>query len=51
MIGKLFALATFVAGGIIAADFLTHPAGTKQLADSAVTTEKVAANALLGKTS
>jgi plastocyanin domain-containing protein len=37
--------------GIIIADFLIHPEGTKQAANGIVSIEKPAANALLGSTS
>jgi hypothetical protein len=51
MIARLFALGTFVAGGIMLADLVIHPTGTKVLVNSAVTAEKVGTNALLGKAS
>jgi hypothetical protein len=48
MIARAFVLATFVAGGIMLADLLIHPQGTKVLANAGVTVEKTATNALLG---
>ena len=46
-----FSLAGAVVLGVIAADFLTHPQGTTDLANGAVSVEKVGVNGLLGKTS
>jgi hypothetical protein len=37
--------------GVIIADFLTHPTGTKAAAQGLVSIEKPGLNALLGKTS
>lgn len=51
MIAKAFALATFIAGGIILADLVANVNGTNALANAFISTEKVSANALLGKTS
>lgn len=48
---RFFALATFVAAGVMLADLVIHPQGTAVLANAGVTTEKTATNALLGKTS
>jgi hypothetical protein len=48
---RFFALATFVAAGVMLADLVIHPSGTQVLTNSAVTAEKTATNALLGKTS
>lgn len=38
-----------IIGGIILADLIHNPKGTKVLANSATNTEKISANALLGK--
>lgn len=40
-----------VIGGVIIADFLTHPSGTQQAANGIVSIEKPGLNALLGSTS
>jgi hypothetical protein len=45
---KFFALASLVAVGVILADFVIHPQGTKVLTNAGVTAEKTATNALLG---
>jgi hypothetical protein len=37
--------------GVVVADLVHDPAGTKELADAGTTTEKVAVNGLLGKSS
>lgn len=51
MIAKAFGLATLTVALIALADLVVHPAGTQVLANSAVTVQKTATNALLGKTS
>jgi len=51
MIAKFFGLATLVVGGVILADLVIHPQGTKALTNAGVSAEKVSTNALLGKTS
>jgi len=48
---SFLALAGLVVVGIIIADFLIHPEGTKQAAAGIVSVEKPTTNALLGKTS
>lgn len=50
-VAQFFALATLTVGLIALADLVIHPQGTKVLTSSAVTAEKTASNALLGKTS
>lgn len=40
-----------VVGGVIIADFLTHPTGTQDAANGIVAIEKPGLNALLGSTS
>jgi hypothetical protein len=37
--------------GVILADFVHNPAGTKALANAGTTAEKISVNGLLGKTS
>jgi hypothetical protein len=48
---SLLALAGLVVIGVIIADFLIHPDGTKAAANGIVAIEKPSLNALLGKTS
>lgn len=48
---RVFALLTLGVGCIALADLIAHPTATNDLANAAITTEKVGANALLGKTS
>jgi uncharacterized protein YqgC (DUF456 family) len=48
---RFFALATLVVAMVALADLVANPAGTKQLGNSAVSIEKSALNAELGKTS
>jgi len=48
---NLLALGGLIVVGIIVADFLTHPEGTKQAAAGFVSIEKPAVNGLLGSTS
>jgi len=48
---SILALAGLVVIGIITADFVIHPAGTKAAGQGLVAIEKPALNALLGKTS
>jgi hypothetical protein len=48
---SLLALAGLGVVGVIIADFLIHPEGTKAAANGIVNIEKVGGNALLGKTS
>ena len=48
---NLLALGGLIVVGIIVADFLTHPEGTKQAASGFVSIEKPAVNGLLGSTS
>ena len=48
---SLLALAGLVIIGVIVADFLIHPAGTKAAANGIVAVEKPTLNALLGSTS
>ena len=48
---NLLALAGLVVLGVIIADFVIHPAGTKAAAQGIVSIEKPALNGLLGKTS
>jgi hypothetical protein len=50
MIVKFFALATFALGGIMLADVLTHPQGTKAAGGEIINLEKNTGNQLLGKT-
>jgi hypothetical protein len=50
-VAQFFALATLTVGLIALADLVIHPQGTAVLTSSAVTGEKTATNALLGKTS
>jgi hypothetical protein len=50
MMIKLFALATAVVGGLMLADVLTHPAGTKAAGAQIVSLEKNTGNQLIGKT-
>ena len=45
-----WALALAIAGFVALADLVTHPQGTKVLANSAVKAETTALNAELGKT-
>jgi hypothetical protein len=40
-----------VIGGVVLADFLTHPTGTQAAANGIVAVEKPGLNALLGSTS
>lgn len=47
----LLGLAGLVIIGVIVADFVIHPAGTKAAASGLVSIEKPSLNALLGKTS
>lgn len=47
----MLALAGLVVVGVILADFVIHPAGTKAAGQGLVSIEKPALNALLGKTS
>jgi hypothetical protein len=48
---SLLALAGLVVIGVILADVIIHPAGTKAAATGLVNIEKPTLNALLGKTS
>jgi hypothetical protein len=48
---RFFTLALFVVGAVALADLVTHPQGTKTLTGAAVSAEKSALNAELGKTS
>ena len=48
---SVLALAGLVVVGVIIADFLIHPEGTKQVANGFVSIEKPSLNALLGSTS
>ena len=50
MLVKVFALGMFAVGGIMLADVLTHPAGTKAAGGEIVSLEKNTGNQLLGKT-
>lgn len=45
---KFFSLAALVVGGIIVADFLTHPTGTAAAANGAADIITPSENALLG---
>lgn len=47
----LLGLAGLIVVGVIVANFLIHPAGTKAAATGLVNIEKPTLNALLGKTS
>jgi hypothetical protein len=51
MAARVFGVITLVVVGIMLADLVIHPNGTKVLTSSAVTAEKTGTNALLGKTS
>jgi hypothetical protein len=51
MAARVFGVVTLVVVGIMLADLVIHPNGTKVLTSSAVTAEKTGTNALLGKTS
>jgi hypothetical protein len=48
---SFLALLGLVVVGVIVADFLIHPEGTKQAAQGLVSIEKPGLNALLGKAS
>ena len=48
---KVFGVVTLVVVGIMLADLLIHPQGTKVHTSSAISAEKAGTNALLGKTS
>ena len=48
---SILALLALVVVGIIAADFVANPNGTKAVGNAAVAVEKPTYNALLGKTS
>lgn len=48
--GRLFALASLVVGGIIVADILIHPAGTQAASNGLANILTPAQNALLGQT-
>lgn len=48
MIARLFALATLGVGGIIVADVLIHPKGTKTVLSGLASIQKVAGNQMLG---
>lgn len=48
---SVLALIGLVVTGIIIANFVVHPEGTKAVANGFVNIEKPAVNALLGKTS
>lgn len=48
MAARIFALATFVVGGIIVADILIHPQGTSAASSGIVGVEKPAIQGLLG---
>lgn len=45
---KIFALGALVVGGIIIADFLTHPQGTTAAGNALIGEQKTAGNQLLG---
>lgn len=47
--GKVFGLASLVIGGIIIADFVTHPGGTHAVASGATSIATPTYQALLGK--
>jgi uncharacterized membrane protein len=47
--GKVFGLAALVIGGVIMADFVIHPAGTKAIASGATQLATPTFGALLGK--
>jgi hypothetical protein len=49
MMIKFFALAMFAVGGIMLADVLTHPQGTKAAGNEIISLEKNTGNQLLGK--
>lgn len=46
--GKFFSFAALLVGGIIIADFLTHPTGTTAAGNALVSEQKTAGNQLLG---
>lgn len=48
---NMLALAGLVVVGVILADFVIHPSGTKAASQGLVNIEKPALNALLGKSS
>lgn len=48
---SILALAGLVVLGVIVADFIAHPSGTKTAGDVLVNIEKPSLNALLGHTS
>lgn len=48
---SILALAGLIVVGVIAANFLIHPDGTKAVGNALVNVEKPTLNALLGKTS
>lgn len=48
---RFFTLALFIVGAVALADLVANPKGTKTLTGAAVSAEKTALNAELGKTS
>lgn len=49
--GKLAPILTLIVGGVMLANAIAHPEGTKALADGVGTLWKTSVNGLLGKTS
>lgn len=49
--GKLIPVLTLIVGGVMLANAIAHPQGTKALADGVGNLWKVSVNGLLGKTS